>query len=377
MKINNYLKSLERGSCHALKLDPFLTGMVLGGIGSIANGLLGRSSQKEANETNINIAKMNNDAMLQANRENNQWNRATALEMFNKENEYNDPSAVRARLEAAGFNPSVAMGNGSQFTTAGQVDTPTASPIPSFQQATVAPLQSPMVGMFDAIQKYSSAMTQLAQAKKAGVETTQLEKSMNEYLRGLQLDNEAKDIANSVNSAFAMQERTAQVAKLHQEVLKTIEDVSLAKKQNDGVALDNAIKHIQKLMDDKRLSYLPKELDQKLRNLQAEERAINASASASSASASLSKAQESRLSQPFQGLNLSDEQKEQLANVMYKASIKDNEARRLLSEIEAQGNKWSQDKVSTLFRWLSQKIDDFPVVRNILSALKEGKKLIK
>ncbi len=148
-------------------LDPFI---IASGLGSLASGLFGSKSQASANKTNLQIAQMNNEAMLQAQRENNEWNRETAIDMFNRENAYNDPSAVAERLRAAGFNPGVAMGNGANFVTSGDISTPQSQAVPSFQQAQVSPVPSPLVGVFDGIEKYASAMSQLAQAKKHDVD---------------------------------------------------------------------------------------------------------------------------------------------------------------------------------------------------------------
>lgn len=149
-------------------LDPFkiVTDVGVPIFGGLINGIFGSKSQESANKTNMAIAQMNNEAMLQAQRENNEWNRETAIDMFNRENAYNDPSAVSERLRAAGFNPGVAMGNGANFVTSGDISTPQAQALPSFQQAQVSPVPSPLVGVFDGIEKYASAMSQLAQAKK-------------------------------------------------------------------------------------------------------------------------------------------------------------------------------------------------------------------
>lgn len=343
---------------------------------SMLGGLLGSHSQDKTNKANIAMQRETNQMQLQAMREQNAFNKQMALEQWQRETEYNDPSQQVKRMVAAGLNP-WSSADGASFTTGNNnAAAPTASGLPSLSAPHGEVIQSGVEKGFAAFSQIAAAFAGLGQAKKAGVETTQLEKAMNEYVRGLQLDNEAKDIANSINAAFGMQERTAQVAKLHQEVLKTIEDVSLAKKQNDGVALDNALKHIEKLMQDKRLEYLPRTLEQQLRNLKATEADIHASveskraaAKSSLASASLAQAQEAALSQPFQGLTLSDEQKQALTTVMYEASLEDEHARKLLAEINSQEHRWSKDSISELLRWMKGKVNDSPVLGNIIKAL--------
>ena len=74
---------------------------LLGAAGSVINGALGFFGQQSANKTNLKIARETN-AANRANQEyQNEWN----LDMWNKQNEYNSPSAQRQRLEAAGLNP--------------------------------------------------------------------------------------------------------------------------------------------------------------------------------------------------------------------------------------------------------------------------------
>lgn len=70
-------------------------------LGSLASGLFGSSAQKSANETNIQIARENRDWQSGQ----NQLNRVWQEKMWNLENLYNTPSAMRKRLEDAGYNP--------------------------------------------------------------------------------------------------------------------------------------------------------------------------------------------------------------------------------------------------------------------------------
>ena len=167
--IINKVLSLERCNCAALKQIPLPWDAVIAGGSQIINGVIGAGNTSSSNKTNLKIAQMNNDAMLQANRENNDWSRNTAIEMFNMENEYNDPSAIKARLEAAGLNPSVVMGQNNPMVS-GSVDTPQAQPVPAFQQAQVTPVPSPFVGVFDAIEKYASAIFNISSAKQKDAE---------------------------------------------------------------------------------------------------------------------------------------------------------------------------------------------------------------
>lgn len=103
-------------------LDYFLPSL---GVGTdILNSIFGRNSQDESNRINLQIA-----------RENNEFNErmlerqiAYNTEMWNKQNEYNDPAAQAQRLRDAGFSPLRFMGQGGQAGSAQGITTPTATP---------------------------------------------------------------------------------------------------------------------------------------------------------------------------------------------------------------------------------------------------------
>ncbi|UDN67550.1 DNA pilot protein [robinz microvirus RP_42] len=67
-----------------------LGGSLISGAASLISGNKQSQGQREANATNIQIAK-----------DQNQWN----LDQWNRENEYNSPSATIGRLKDAGLNP--------------------------------------------------------------------------------------------------------------------------------------------------------------------------------------------------------------------------------------------------------------------------------
>lgn len=74
---------------------------IIQGVGSLFGGTMGYLGQREANKTNLQIARETN----QANRDNQEYQNEWNLNMWNKQNEYNSPVAQRQRLEAAGLNP--------------------------------------------------------------------------------------------------------------------------------------------------------------------------------------------------------------------------------------------------------------------------------
>ena len=75
----------------------WLSGAISGAAG-LAGSAINYFAQQEANETNLQIARENRDFYYQ------QWQR---------ENAYNDPSAVMQRLSRAGLNPNLMYGEGT------------------------------------------------------------------------------------------------------------------------------------------------------------------------------------------------------------------------------------------------------------------------
>lgn len=78
----------------------FASGL-FGGVGSVISGAIGAKSTSDTNKTNLKINQMNNDF----NAREAQKARDFQLDMWNRENEYNNASSQRKRLEDAGYNP--------------------------------------------------------------------------------------------------------------------------------------------------------------------------------------------------------------------------------------------------------------------------------
>lgn len=109
-----------------------LFGHTLDWISQAIGAGINRRAQRRQNEWNAQMA-------AQA----NQWN----IDQWERENEYNDPSNVLARMEAAGINPALAMGQGASAMISGtmadaihpanvpQGVNPTPVTAPSFSQS--------------------------------------------------------------------------------------------------------------------------------------------------------------------------------------------------------------------------------------------------
>lgn len=118
-----------------LFIDALISGganLFTSGINALTQGAENRANRKFQEEQNrLNREFQSAEAEKQ---------RQYATEMWNKTNEYNDPSAVRERLVAAGLNPNLAMGGG--VIGASSASNPIVAPAPvgsstapSFSQA--------------------------------------------------------------------------------------------------------------------------------------------------------------------------------------------------------------------------------------------------
>lgn len=166
-----------------------MTGIVGSAIGAGTSLIGGASTTAMQNQANKKIAQMNNafnekmfDKQIAYNKEmyqtqlGDQWkfyddqkanawklyedNKAYQTEMWNKTNEYNDPSAQRARLEAAGLNPYMMM-NGGSAGVAGSVSG-TQGSAPSAGSPSAQGVQPPTATPYSA--DYSGVMQGLGHA---------------------------------------------------------------------------------------------------------------------------------------------------------------------------------------------------------------------
>lgn len=109
-----------------------LAGAAVTAGGGLLSSILGLRSQKSANNTNLKIAQMNNEWSERMMEKQHGYD----VEMWNKNNEYNDPSKQVERLKAAGINPALALGN----IGTGQASGGNSVGLPSPSRAEVKPL---------------------------------------------------------------------------------------------------------------------------------------------------------------------------------------------------------------------------------------------
>ena len=155
-------------------MGPLIAASLISGgaslLGNLFGGISSGSAQRSANETNLQIAQMNNQRQYQMFQEQNAFNER----MYNQMQQYNTPTAQMQRYADAGINPYIAAGN----VQTGNVQSALQSaPAPQMQAAQMQPVTGPGDAMMNAGNQISSIINQyaqnalaLAQAKKTNAE---------------------------------------------------------------------------------------------------------------------------------------------------------------------------------------------------------------
>ena len=144
---------------------------LLGGIGSIFSSNNALKAQRETNQMNYKIW---------------QEQRQAAIDQWNRENEYNTPSAQRERLEDAGYNPlniSDVSGNTSASSTVPEAPTMVAPSDVGFQNAFTGIGQ----GILQGLQTFG-------QFALGSASNSREDDKQGEVLRGLKVMNDLHDL---------------------------------------------------------------------------------------------------------------------------------------------------------------------------------------
>lgn len=160
-----------------MAIDPGTATLAAGGLsaltGFLGSGMSNKSVKRSIkaakeinqinNEFNASEALKNRDFQTSEREASQQWN----LDQWNRENAYNDPSAQRARMEAAGFNPyNMNVDTGSASTSGAQ-----SSP-GSGSQATAShtPSLPAYTGYASDFQSIASGIAQIGNAVSSGID---------------------------------------------------------------------------------------------------------------------------------------------------------------------------------------------------------------
>lgn len=163
-----------------------------------ALGLIGQGIQIDFEKQQAQQEREWNEAMMD---KQNQW----TLDMWNRTNEYNSPSAQRQRLEEAGLNP---LYFGLDGSSAGQVESAQAL---GYQRASMAGMDNPVQAGLNAMLTRAEIEKTQAEAGKLGEETTTEVKRRQEMQA--QIDKITQDIKASIAGVKLTEAQTESVNK--------------------------------------------------------------------------------------------------------------------------------------------------------------------
>lgn len=131
---------------------------LVGMLGALGGSMIGAGAQKNANATNLELARYQNNWQQAENER--AFDRSVSL--WNQQNQYNSPSAQMSRLRQAGLNPNLVYSSGVTGNSAGSA--PQMQPAKA-QRATMEPYRGWNLGLSDAVSLYMAAKQNKAQVQ--------------------------------------------------------------------------------------------------------------------------------------------------------------------------------------------------------------------
>lgn len=205
-------------------------GAGLSGVGSVASAIISNSQAKK----NAQQAFENQKKLMALQQQ-------YAVENWNRENNYNTPSAQKERLVAAGLNPDLMYGNGATGLQAGSIASPTAPSAPMAQT----------VSFSNAVSDAVLAAQGIAAAKKAGAETI-----------GKEIENDfnQKTLDDRIKKAALDNKWT------EQQIKKAEEEVNNLQQQYGMLVAQQNILSTERQIRDKQLSQIDERFDKEMRD---------------------------------------------------------------------------------------------------------------
>lgn len=246
-------------------MDTSLSLNPLGFAGSLASGIFGAIGANKQIKAQAKENQKNREYNLMLARTQNQWN----IEQWQRENDYNSPSAQMARYRAAGLNPDLIYGQqntsaASPTLTSGAPSTPQdMSPIGekyrSFGEATKAMAESQL------LQAQIDNLNADTGQKKAGTDKTivETEALTIDNLTRAARNNQALQIGDTVlilnkKAAVLSDAQKENLIQTTNNLRQTFDNNYLVVKESlariKGIELDNVEKVKESIRKDKRLS---------------------------------------------------------------------------------------------------------------------------
>lgn len=180
---------------------------ISGGSGLLGN-ILDWFSNKATNKTNLKINQMNNEF----NEKMMERQLAYNTDMWNKQNEYNDPSAQVERLKRAGINPVMAMQGNPQNTAASAMG---VNPASASSAAPQQAWQPSMEGIAQGAQMLYERRLQSAKVREAEAYASVAEQDA--IQRGIDNETRARDNISRIRLTESQEKDLREKWRLQQE----------------------------------------------------------------------------------------------------------------------------------------------------------------
>lgn len=296
---------------------------LFGALGSIAGGILGYSANKENNKNQEKLAEQNRQFQYKMMLEQMGYNER----MMDKQNEYNSPAAMRARLEEAGYSPySPYFGMNASESASAQGITP-----PSGSVATTTPfdLTTSFSSAGESLDNIGNFISSLSESKIKDLQSKYEEARLIEFIKGAKLDNEQKnEILDSLKrenkfgdlqfwTRIATSEQSAELVKnqaLH-EHMKAL-----------NTQADTILKGVAEKYNKTQLLYLPSQLQNSLITQAAQAFSLYSSGQASLKQAALYVSSKLEVDARRHGINISNKVAEEIGSSFINSQIELNKA---------------------------------------------------
>ena len=233
-----------------------LLGPLGGAVGGIASGLLGYFSQREANKAMLESTRLTNEQNYKIwqeqqlhNKEMFQMENRANIDMWERNNEYNSPTAQVERLRDAGLNAGILMNGGN---ASGVSSSPASSAhaqpatAPTMQGPPAEAFQNPtLMGLQQGLQSLIGLSSALNQSQ-----SMDMSKQLLPYtLKGFEHDYKSKVIMNkSMKFDLASKEAFFETQYMQQQMIL------------DNMRAQNAILHLDLKQKNLFLQYYPSQL---------------------------------------------------------------------------------------------------------------------
>lgn len=212
---------------------------VIGAVGSIGSTLLGNHSNQAMFNKQMKYNTSEREASQAYQTSEREAQNAYSERMYNQ---YQSPEALVRQYREAGINPRLAFDAGSAGNMAVSSGSSGSAPSGAMASPPYQPGNIFSTGFMDLANSFKA----IAEAKKAGAETTSIESLIQEQLRGVKLSNDAQELLNSVNSKYLDKEKAMLLASVVKDIQnKTLQGQELKSKLSilakEGIIKQNEV----------------------------------------------------------------------------------------------------------------------------------------